>query len=296
LYLWGTLRDDDGDLHAILRRVPHSAASAGGWKRLVVQSTMGGKDHLAMHPSGRASAANNTVVRTLENGRVRWSSDDDPDRRPFEAWWEPGRCSWREDGTFHLDGTMIEPGMHWYLPGRDAGMYYVSTLFELEGEIFGRPCRGMMGFDQVHMHEGGAMYQNKDVMVGEKLELFWYTWATRYTDGSLDAGHFALGNDRFGFAVITDADGNVRQDDHVEGEVTFGDDGYWHTGISFSALGEQWEFIPDPRGRMPDLGPIPNPQIDGRWRRVGDEREPAVWFGWGESAPAHGQRRRNRFT
>lgn len=140
------------------------------------------------------------------------------------------------------------------------------------------------------------MYQNKDVMVGEKLELFWYTWATRYTDGSLDAGHFALGNDRFGFAVITDADGNVRQDDHVEGEVTFGDDGYWHTGISFSALGEQWEFIPDPRGRMPDLGPIPNPQIEGRWRRVGDEREPAVWFGWGESAPAHGQRRRNRFT
>jgi len=25
-------------------------------------------------------------------------------------------------------------------------------------------------------------------------------------------------------------------------------------------------------GRMPELGPIPNPQVEGRWRRVGDTR------------------------
>ena len=59
LYLWGSLRDDEGDLHTILRRIPHSAASPqGGWRRLVVQSTSGGKDHLAMHSCGRGSAAN----------------------------------------------------------------------------------------------------------------------------------------------------------------------------------------------------------------------------------------------
>jgi hypothetical protein len=39
---------------------------------------------------------------------------------------------------------------------------------------------------------------------------------------------------------------------------------------------------------MVDLMPIPNPQIEGRWRRAGDTREPAHWFAWGEVAPGHG--------
>jgi hypothetical protein len=47
---------------------------------------------------------------------------------------------------------------------------------------------------------------------------------------------------------------------------------------------------------MPDLGNIPNPQVDGRWRRVGDTREPDVWFAWGEAVPANGARpRRQRY-
>jgi hypothetical protein len=34
--------------------------------------------------------------------------------------------------------------------------------------------------------------------------------------------------------------------------------------------------------------------VDGRWRRVGDTREPDVWFAWGEAAPSHGSRPVNR--
>jgi hypothetical protein len=295
LYLWGTLRDDAGDLHTIMRRIPHVDRPGGSRRRLIVQSTVGGHDHLAMHAIGREAAANDGFVRSLEGERVRWRSAPGVRGRPFEVWWEPGWCGWREQGAFELNGTMIRPGLHWYLPGRDAGMYYVGTIFELEGEIFGRHCRGFMGFDQIHMYEGGEVYQHRDALVGEQLELVWYTWATRYEDGSLDAGHFTLGNDRFGFAVLGDEHGNVRWDYDVDGEVTLASDGYWQTAINYAALGEKWEFIPDPRGRMPDLGPIPNPQVDGRWRRVGDDREPDVWFAWGEAAPSHGTRRRNRF-
>jgi hypothetical protein len=36
--------------------------------------------------------------------------------------------------------------------------------------------------------------------------------------------------------------------------------------------------------------------VDGRWRRVGDTREPDVWFAWGEAAPGHGTRPVNRIT
>jgi hypothetical protein len=296
LYLWGTLRDDEGDLHTIMRRIPHRDEPGGSRRRLIIQSTIGGTDHLAMHAIGREAAPNDGFQRTLEGDRVRWTSAPDAPGRPFEVWWESGWCGWREEGTFDLNGTMVRPGLHWYLPGRDAGMYYVANIFELEGEIFGRHCRGLIGFDQIYMYEGGEVYKTKDALVGEKLELAWYTWATRYKDGTLDAGHFMLGNDRFGFAVLGDEHGNVRWDYDVNGEVTFGPDGYWHTGIRFSALGEEWEFIPDERGRMPDLGPIPNPQVEGRWRRVGDDREPDVWYAWGESAPSHGTRRTDRFA
>ncbi len=295
LYLWGTVRDDAGDLHTIMRRIPHRDEPKGSRRRLIVQSTIGGTDHLAMHPVGREAAPNDGFSRVLTGDRVIWSSAPDARGKPFEVWWEDGRCAWREEGAFDLAGTMVQPALQWYLPGRDAGMYYAAMIFELEGEIFGRPCKGLIGFDQIHMYEGGEMYQKKDALIGEKLELVWYTWATRYQDGSLDAGHFTLGNDRFGFAVLGDEHGDVRWDYDVDGEVTYGEDGYWHTGISYAALGEKWEFIPDERGRMPDLGPIPNPQLEGRWRRVGDDREPAVWFAWGEAAPSHGTRPTNRF-
>jgi hypothetical protein len=99
-----------------------------------------------------------------------------------------------------------------------------------------------------------------------------------------------LGNDRFGFAILTDEHGNVRITTDVDGEVFFDETNYWQTGARFMMGEAEYEFLPDPRGRMPDLGPIPNPQVDGRWRRVGDTREPDVWFAWGEAVPASGSR------
>ena len=140
------------------------------------------------------------------------------------------------------------------------------------------------------MFEGGEIYKTKDALVQEKLELVWYTWATRYKDGSVDFGHFTLGHDMFGFAILGNEKGEVRYTYDVTGEVDFGSNGYWQEGIKYSAFGEQWEFIPDPKGRFAGLGKLKNPQVDGRWRRVGDTREPDVWFAWGEAAPSHGSR------
>ena len=65
-------------------------------------------------------------------------------------------------------------------------------------------------------------------------------------------------------------------------------DGPWPERIELMAAGDEWEFLPAATGRMVDLMPIPDPQIEGRWRRAGDTREPAHWFAWGEVAPGHG--------
>jgi AcrR family transcriptional regulator len=86
----------------------------------------------------------------------------------------------------------------------------------------------------------------------------------------------------------------VRCTTDVDGEVTFDESGYWQTSARFALGSVEYEFLADERGRMPDLGPIPNPQVDGRWQRVGETREPAVWFAWGEAIPGNGTRPRRR--
>jgi hypothetical protein len=290
LYLWGTLRDEEGDLHSIMRRIPHDGRPKGR-RRLVVQSTVGGASELRMHECGRQSAPHVDPIRELIGDSViEWRSNPMADGAPFHARWANETCEWVEDGTFELRGSLIKPGMQWYVPGPRASLAYIATIYKLEGSIFGRRCRGLIGFDQIYMYEGGEVYRHLDPLLEEGLEHLWYTWGSCYKDGSLEAGHFMLGNKRFGFGIVTDENGAVRCSTDVDGEVSFDETNYWQTGALFNMGGIEYEFLPDPRGRMPDLGPIPNPQVEGRWRRVGDNREPDVWFAWGEAVPAGGRR------
>ena len=294
LYLWGTLRDDEGDLHSIMRRIPHNGRPTSR-KRLVVQSTVGGAEALRIHPCGRQSAPHVDPIRELvADDVVEWRSNAGAEGAPFRARWANRTCEWTEEGTFELHGTLVGPGMQWYVPGVRASMAYIATIYQLEGTILGRPCRGFIGFDQVHMYEGGEVYQKLDPLIEHGLEHLWYTWATRYTDGSVEAGHFMLGNDRFGFGIVTNEREEVRCTTDVDGEVFFDESGYWHTGARFALGATEYEFLADDRGRMPDLGPIPNPQVEGRWQRVGETRQPEVWFAWGEAVPANGPRPRRR--
>lgn len=296
LYLWGTFRDEQGEIYTPMRRIPAAlpGAAKDTRRRFYLLSTLGKTDGLHLHPTGRDSVPNDGYLKTLEKDRVHWRSSPALAGRPFHVTWTPEECSWLEEGAMDVHGRLVKPGMHWYLPGRDAGMYYVANIFEMQGTILGRRVRGLIGFDPIHMYEGGEIYRTKDALVQEKLELIWYTWATRYKDGSIEAGHFLLGNDQFGLAILTDETGRARFTYDVTGEVDFGNNGYWQEGIKYSAFGEQWEFIPDPKGRLVGLGTLNNPQVDGRWRRVGDTREPDVWFAWGEAAPDHGSRPVNR--
>ena len=59
---------------------------------------------------------------------------------------------------------------------------------------------------------------------------------------------------------------------------------------------ETWEFLPDPKGRMTDfVGGFPiTAQQEGRWRQVGDTREPDRWMAWGESDKRNGTARNVR--
>ncbi|HUJ64079.1 MAG TPA: hypothetical protein VLX59_00975 [Acidimicrobiales bacterium] len=73
----------------------------------------------------------------------------------------------------------------------------------------------------------------------------------------------------------------------MTGNVERDPDGYWYERIALDVDGDPWEIGADPRGRMEDLGPIPNLQQEARVRRVGERRAPVTWMAWGETVPAH---------
>ncbi len=284
-FVYGSVRDGEGNLYSPMRRI---RGGDGGSERFLLQTSLD-SDAMHIHPVGRRSARSTGVLRQWGDGRVRLASPPDAESEPFEVMATADSFSWREGSTVTLDGRFVGPGLHWHLPDDAKGMYYVARMFEVEGTVLGREVLGFIALDDLYMH--GTVYVD-DILVGEQAEIVWYTWATRYEDGTLNAGHFMYGHDRLGFALLTNERGEVTATTDIDGEVNLDGEGPWPDGITLRAGSDEWEFLPDPRGRMVDLMPIPNPQIEGRWRRVGDDRRPTHWFAWGEIAPSHGTRRR----
>jgi hypothetical protein len=172
-------------------------------------------------------------------------------------------------------------------------MMYCSQFYLGEGTIFGTPVWGFLGFDQVYLPRPLRLYVN-DPWVGEQsegLELAWYTWGTRYTDGSWEVGQFSAGHGRSGVAFISTSDGTEVATTDVTVEVTTDGDNYWADHVDFHVGGEAWRFDPDARGRIEGFVGLPNPQQEGWMHRPGEVRRPEIWWCWGETYPSHGVRR-----
>jgi hypothetical protein len=305
-FLYGCLRTETGDMYEAVRSIravdregPEFASALSGF----VLQTTAGHDDPCMHvmPISAQAATSKYSTHRLVDGCAIWSSNEIGEGRPWEITFSGPACTWREDRILDLTGRLIPPGLHWYMPDRDLGMYYVSQLYEVSGTILGEPVRGMIGFDQNYMPDGGILYRRRDTLVGQQVHSLWYTWGTRYKDGSLDAGHFQVGHGRSGFALMTNERGEPFYTNKVSAEIVTRKDHEgqeWPARIVLDVDGTAWEFLPDPRGTMPDLLKFiqsSTPQNEGRWRRVGDTREPDVWFAWGEIAPEHGLVHQPRF-
>ena len=93
------------------------------------------------------------------------------------------------------------------------------------------------------------------------------------------AGPFSITSRRMVDACLR----NKRHYTDITGEITQVSDGPWPQSIKIHVQGVDWEFLPDPKGRMPDLqGEVAaefTPQNEGRWRRVGDQRVPSLQCG-----------------
>src|SRR5690606_2425950 len=131
----------------------------------------------------------------------------------------------------------------------------------------------------------------KDLVVNNKMHVIWWNFATLYKDGSWDAGSFMVGHDNLGYAIFQNEKGEIRCCTDIEGEVRHKDGSYFAESARIVVDGsEEWEFPPEAKGGMLDFvggSPITARQV-GRWRRVGDTREPDRWMAWGETDRRNG--------
>lgn len=297
-YLWGTLRDQEGLPLSFMRRLPDpdAADTAAGTSgslgdKLVLQAAWDEASDLRIRKEARTAPPAQGLTRTLEDDRAVFRSLSEGDMLLSLG---AKDVRWVERDVIDVAGEQVGPGLQWYLPGRDAAIFYPTTTWQVSGTALGRPVEGFLFYEEAYMPPGGRLYVAHDPLLGDELHTTWFSWATRWDDGELEIGHFLFGHDRFAVAVIGDGDGNVRVPSSMEAVVTRSSDGYWCDRIDYMLDGEKWEMVAAPDGRMVDLGQVPNPQQEGIVRRVGETRTPLAWMAWGETVPQHGEQRQIR--
>ncbi|MFI7530280.1 hypothetical protein [Nocardia salmonicida] len=298
-YLWGTLRDEDGGLHSIMRRVPavrdNSKAtgdirSLGG--KLILLTSAGADEQMQLRREPRhAPESNELVQRIADSGAAILSAPENEHGNATSITLSTDKLEYRETGVIDVTGTLVAPPLQWFLPGPDSSLLYLTQTWLVDGEVSGKRARGFLFWEEAWMREGARLYVDKDPL-HDAAYTTWYSWANHYGDGSAEVGHFLFGNGDFHVGVIGRSDGTVTVAHTMDAVIERAADGYWHNGIDYSINGEPWRCEADPNGRMEGLGKIPNPQQEGRIQRVGDTRVPDVWMAWGETVPGNGERRR----
>lgn len=92
------------------------------------------------------------------------------------------------------------------------------------------------------------LYGPEDPLAGHHPHVIWYTWGTRYKDGSFEGGHFGAGHDRFGFALLTNDWQETLVTTNVEALVKPGADRNFPEAVYLRADDTLWEFLPGPKG------------------------------------------------
>jgi hypothetical protein len=291
---FGCVRDDEGHLYAFVRSLNSPTGTANPMKFVYQSSRVDGQTLRIDKPRTAAQAMTAMPERRLEGDDMQWTSVAGEAGNPWSVTASGTRIVWKEEGLFELSGALMGEGFQWYLPGPEWGMFYVSQLYELQGTCEGRMVKGAMALDQPYMVEGGAIHFQKDPIVHNKKHVAWWSFVTIYKDGTWDTGSFMVGHDNLGYAIFQNHKGELRTTTDVEAKVVHQSKSWFAESVVITVEGkEQWEFLPDRYGEMADFaGGFPvTAQQEGRWRPVGDTREPDRWFGWGESDRRNGTAR-----
>lgn len=300
-YVWGTFRDEAGGVYIFMRRLPFDGLTEPPMEsgtrstigRRAVLFSQDADGNLQVHPASMTTGYNTSTITTLHDDCLVWEAPEAGERRRgFEGTYRPDRLEYREDGLIDVAGPSLRPGLQWYLPGRDNGLFYTSQTFPCDGTVLGTPVKGFLFVEQAYMKPDSVLYMVNDVLVGAETHLTWYSFATEYEGGEFEFGHFIVGHDRLGIGIVSNQDGLLVQSSTVAARITRNADG-WSERVDLDVDGVAWEIIQPAELRILPTAHTPNRQQEGIVRRVGEQRKPVRWQAWGETA--HGTERTFRF-
>ncbi len=264
-----------------MRRIPAGLPTDGPdtRRRLFLLTTAGPKTGMHLRRAGRGSVRRCVSTKTLEeDGRVHWRSDPNATANPCPRHLDPARVRLVRKGRHgcprHAPSSPACTGICRDM--RDAGVaalrrQHLPRLEEHGPRQAGTWPEKSVSTPSTCSKAARSTRPRVYALVQERARTRLVHLGHRL-QGRLARRrpHFTLGSDHFGFAILTDKDGNVRFTSDVSGRST---SARTATGRNTSRRtppsarsGRSYE----PRGRMVGLGKLPNPQVEGRWRRVGD--------------------------
>lgn len=184
--------------------------------------------------------------------------------------------SWQEGDLLDVSGALIAVPTQWYNPWRSGGAYAVTVKYRARGTIFGMKADGFFAHE-THFMPSGLDFMNSPFGFGGR-EVHWGHMATAFEDGTTVDASLAIGADGWGFALLTDENGNRFATTEIEVRADVRPNGYPER-ILYGFLGQEWIWEIAPHGERPHLSIVGPLGAEGTFRRVGDKRRIIAYMG-----------------
>lgn len=261
-YLYGTLRDQEGNLLRMLRSV---GAEKSTMRSLFVARRGGQLERHARTEEMWRGA----IFIALKDDTVVFGSIGADDAQRFRFTHTPGACAWDDAAVLSVAGNAFGPAVQWLNTWNGGACFTATAKYRVRGSFLGRPVEGFVGHE-IHYLPPGVTWL--DAPYGQEREICWQQIANEYDDGSAVQATFAYGADGWGFAMLHDEHGTFTATTEVGVAATVRTNGYPET-LRYQFCGQSWTWRIDPQGQRPPIAAaLPMLGADGTCVRDGDPR------------------------
>ncbi|OBG93018.1 hypothetical protein A5697_05835 [Mycobacterium sp. E3251] len=270
-YLYGSLRDEQGNLLRMLRAVEAEKSTM----RWVFVAQPGGQ--LQRDVRSEQMWSGPTSVLGGGDTVVFVSKEEVGDGECFRFEHSPNDCVWNDANVVSVGGDAVGPAVQWFNTWDGGACLSATSKYRVRGTCLDRAVEGFVGHE-IHYFSPGSDWINAPY--GRGREICWQQIANEYDDGSMIQATFAYGADGWGFAMLHDEQGVFVATTDVSAEATVRANGFPET-IRYEFADQSWTWRIDPQGERPSIAGIAMLGADGTCTRDGDTR--SVRYSMGNS-------------
>jgi hypothetical protein len=259
-YLYGTWRDEQGNLLRALRGIGHNSSEFA----FVFDAVPGGQ--LQRDPEANSGLFRGPIdiIRAADN--VRFDAAESPELFSYQH--RPSSCVWKDSDILNVTGSQFAPAIQWFDSWPDGGCFSATAKYRSQGQVLGREVQGFIGHE-IHYMPPGVSWT--DSPYGRGREICWQQIANEYDDGSLEQATFAVGAGGWGFALIHDEEGVFHSSTDVTAEAEVRDNGY-PARVTYRFDDQSWTWRLDVQGERAKTIPSAPLGADGTCTREQETR------------------------